>query len=183
MKKAWKSLIALGLALLLVLALVPLAAWAEEAAADVKVEDKKDGKTGEEKKKDKTVYRGDVAGEMVQIWNGDEFVEIFERYPNIHDRYLETNRVWAGRIGLLPENGSISFNAGDWYSFNVFVADAIAERPDVAVEFGFFNESGERVSLKIPAGTDVKGLMDGKEVMEFKALADALGVDTPAYTN
>ena len=178
MKKTWKALIAILIVLLMVTALIPLGAWAEETREETKTENKKEEKKDDE---DKTVYCDGVPGEMVEVGSGDEKTLIFIKYPDINDRYLEINRIWAGRIKATPENGSLKIMAEDWFSFNFFVADALAERKDVTVEFGFLREDGQRVSLKIPAGTDVASCMDGKEVIEFAALAEALGVDTPAF--
>ena len=184
MKKTWKKLIALLLVLLIVSALMPLSAWAEETKdtkAETKTEEKKDDEKKKDEKEDKTVYCDGVPGEMVEVGSGDEKTLVFMKYPDINDRYLEINRIWAGRIKATPENGSLKIMAEDWFSFNSFVSDALAERKDVEVEFGFLQEDGQRVSLKIPAGTDVASYMDGKEVIEFAALAKALGVDTPAF--
>ncbi len=163
MKKPAKALTALLLALVLTVSVGTFGAWAENC------------------RENKTVYVDGWAGEMVEVWDGEETQEIFMKYPDINQRYLYINRIWASRIKAAPENGSVQIKAAKWYSFNNFVGDAIAARPDVEVEFGFLNENEDRVSLKIPAGTDVLGLMDGKEVMQFQDLAEALGVDTPAF--
>jgi hypothetical protein len=162
MQRRGKAFAALLTALLLVTALIPLSAWADGIPATC----------------------GPIPGENVEVWDGEQFVWVFIKTPDINDRYLYINHVWAGRIGITPENGDLAINTEEWYSFNTEVAEALAKRPDITLEFDFLDFGGDgqtRLRLKLPAGTDLVTLMDGKETMEFTKLAEVLGVDTPVF--
>jgi hypothetical protein len=97
-------------------------------------------------------------------------------------QFLYINEIWAKRIRSAEKNGSVQINAEGWYSLNCFVSDAVKERPDVSVEFDFLDyDTQQRLSLVLPTGTDLEAQMDGKEVIEFAALAKKLGIETPAF--
>ena len=122
-----------------------------------------------------------IPGELVDIETESGTTTIFIR-KTIDDQYLYSNEIWAKRIRCADENSTLKINAENWYSLNVFVAEAIAKRQDVTVEFGYLDyETQERVGLTIPAGTDLAALMDGKEVIQFKDLAEKLGVEPAPY--
>lgn len=122
------------------------------------------------------VYSDGVPGELVDITASDGSVTTIFVRNTIDDQYLYINEIWAKRIRNTPQNGTIEINASGWYSMNCFVSEAIAERPDVTVQFDYVDYESQRpMSLVIPAGTNVEAKMDGKEVIEFSALAKKLG--------
>jgi len=122
-----------------------------------------------------------IPGELVTIDTEAGPSTVFMR-NSIDDQYLYINEIWAKRIRNADENGTLKINAEGWYSLNVFVAEAIAKRQDVTVEFGYLDyETQERVGVTIPAGTDLAALMDGSEVIQFKDLAEKLGVEPAPF--
>ena len=180
MNKTLKLLCAL-LAVLMLTALLPAAAFAEitkvEPPLQTWVEVDADNNPhvcvlpGE--------WNGEVLcngnpGELVDIPTGSGTTTIYVR-NNIDDQFLYINEIWAKRIRNAEENGALKINAENWYTLNVYVAEAIAERQDVSVEFDYPDyPTDARLSLTIPAGTDLAALMDGKETISFKDLAEKL---------
>ncbi len=186
MNKTLKLLCAL-LAVLMLTALLPAAAFAEitkvEPPLQTWVEVDAEGKPhvfaipGE--------WNGEVLcngnpGELVDIKTDAGTQTIYIR-NNIDDQFLYINEIWAKRIRNAEENGALKINAENWYTLNVYVAEAIAERQDVSVEFDYPDyPTDARLSLTIPAGTDLAALMDGKETISFKDLAEKLAPAAPA---
>lgn len=186
MNKTLKLLCAL-LAVLMLTALLPAAAFAEitkvEPPLQTWVEVDADNKPhvfalpGE--------WNGEVLcngnpGELVDIPTGSGTTTIYVR-NNIDDQFLYINEIWAKRIRNAEKDGTLKINAENWYTLNVYVAEAIAERQDVSVEFDYPDyPTDARASLTIPAGTDLAALMDGKETISFQDLAAKLAPAAPA---
>ena len=185
MNKTLKLLCAL-LAVLMLTALLPAAAFAEitkvEPPLQTWVEVDADNKPhvfalpGE--------WNGEVLcngnpGELVDIPTGSGTTTIYVR-NNIDDQFLYINEIWAKRIRNAEKDGTLKINAENWYTLNVYVAEAIAERQDLSVEFDYPDyPTDARASLTIPAGTDLAALMDGKETISFQDLAAKLAPAAP----
>ena len=189
MNKAFRTLSAL-LAVLLLAALLPVSAYAEiELVEPDPITWYEVGPDGEGH-----VYilpgewHGEakcdgIPGELVEIPTPGGPVTMFVR-NTIDDQYLAANETWANVIRYAPENSTVKLNAETWYSINMFVANALEGRPDVSVEFDYLDfDTQQRMSLTIPAGTDLKGLMDGKEVIQFQDLAAKLAAAAATATD
>ena len=124
-----------------------------------------------------------IPGELVEIPTPGGPVTMFVR-NTIDDKYLAMNEAWANAIKAVPENGGVKINAKGWYSLNILVAEALAKRQDVSVALDYVDyDTQESRSLTIPAGTDLKGLMDGKEVIQFQDLAAKLAAAAATATD
>ena len=80
----------------------------------------------------------------------------------------------AKKIRYAAPGGEVKASTKKWISFSPIVWEALSERPDVTLVIEYM-DAGEAYEVKVPAGTDVKTLMDENGYAGFLYLSGMFG--------
>ena len=80
----------------------------------------------------------------------------------------------AKKIRDAAPGGEVKASTKKWISFSPIVWEALSERPDVTLVIEYM-DAGEAYEVKVPAGTDVKTLMDENGYAGFLYLSGMFG--------
>ena len=94
------------------------------------------------------------------------------------NEFKKLNKEIAAAIRIAEENGTVTADMKQFNAVLRMVAEAMAERPDVAVTF-IFRDGGIAKTITIPAGTDVLSAFGGGRV-SLKTLAKKLDIQMTA---
>ena len=84
------------------------------------------------------------------------------------------------KINKAPVGGTVSVETTRWLSFQGYVLDALAKRPDVTLSVTFREngyKGGDMKTVTIPAGYDAASLKDANGYCGFKYLAGVFGAN------
>ena len=94
--------------------------------------------------------------------------------------YNVFNQNAAEKIRSAKKDATVKIETSKWISFHKMVMEALAERPDVALEISFLDEGhkGKRCTVVIPKGTDAISLVDKNGFTGFLYLGEQFGMKT-----